>query len=194
MKKKTIIGIVIAVVVLLILILGYGEVTGKFSIFGRKYKEGTYVFYALHYPTPESTGSLKKGRLGTDINWATVSYTFPTYMAYSVTSYRDITAERILANREGYTEETVNGITYQKKVSDMDETHKLYQYYTTINGSTYYISCTMLYNTENVQAFNSFLNSLTIGEEEAPIDPNTLEDPDAPDPSPDEPSPDPDNP
>ena len=44
MNKKVVIGIVIGVIVLLILILGYGEVTGKFSIFGRRYKEGQYAF------------------------------------------------------------------------------------------------------------------------------------------------------
>ena len=176
MNKKVVIGIVIGVIVLLILILGYGEVTGKFSIFGRRYKEGQYAFYALRFEKPSVPGTLEEGTLGEDINWASVSYSYTSKLVITVTSYRDITSERVLAGREGYSPVTIHGITYQNMESNVDEADDgdfvFVQYYTTIDEHTYYISATMKDIPENRTTFNTFMNSISVGESEEPTDPN----------------------
>lgn len=181
MNKKVVIGIVIGVIVLLILILGYGEVTGKFSIFGRRYKEGQYAFYALRFEKPSVPGTLEEGTLGEDINWASVSYSYTSKLVITITSYRDITSERVLAGREGYSPVTIHGITYQNMESNVDEADDgdfvFVQYYTTIDEHTYYISATMKDIPENRTTFNTFMNSISVGESEEPTDPNAGSEP-----------------
>lgn len=193
MKKKIIIGIIIGVVVILIGVLTYGEVTGKFSIFGRNVHSGEVRFGDFRFPdiadnvtVETSNGTLyHKDAEGDsapiDYYWESVRFTDNSDFVLSVMRYVDVQMDTIMADREGYSEVNITSqtdanqtLTYEFLELQLDDGIVQDQYYTYMFDNTYLFIATFKDTTANREKLTSFLETLVV-EEETNSDPIVVE-------------------
>ena len=172
MKKKVIIGIVIAVVVLLAIIIGYGEVTGKFSLFGRKVRSGSTVFCALTYPSFDVIGKEGQGTLAGDAEWKSISYTFNTNQTITIYRYRNVSIDTIMEDRDRYEDVEINGMHYKHLETSLDsDGFVLDQYYADGRTNTYYFSSVYKDTQTNRERFEDLLHDVQYGTEPEDVEP-----------------------
>ena len=185
MKKKIIIGIIIGVVVILIGVLTYGEVTGKFSIFGRNVHSGEVRLGDFRFPdiadnvtVETSNGTLyhkdaEGDSAAIDYYWESVRFTDNSDFVLSVMRYVDVQMDTIMADREGYSEVNITSqtdanqtLTYEFLELQLDDGIVQDQYYTYMFDDTYLFIATFKDTTANREKLTSFLETLVVEEED----------------------------
>ena len=185
MKKKIIIGIIIGVVVILIGVLTYGEVTGKFSIFGRNVHSGEVRLGDFRFPdiadnvtVESSNGTLyhkdaEGDSAAIDYYWESVRFTDNSDFVLSVMRYVDVQMDTIMADREGYSEVNITSqtdanqtLTYEFLELQLDDGIVQDQYYTYMFDDTYLFIATFKDTTANREKLTSFLETLVVEEED----------------------------
>ena len=185
MKKKIIIGIIIGVVVILIGVLTYGEVTGKFSIFGRNVHSGEVRLGDFRFPdiADDVTVETNNGTLyhkdaegdsaAIDYYWESVRFTDNSDFVLSVMRYVDVQMDTIMADREGYSEVNITSqtdanqtLTYEFLELQLDDGIVQDQYYTYMFDDTYLFIATFKDTTANREKLTSFLETLVVEEED----------------------------